>query len=137
MRTQLGLPAILVALLACVMPARAHRDLDPDSNLVMLPGVTITSDGDLPGYPAANAILNAAAFRESELIDLPVLMDRDGAAARRWKVGMLPVSFVIDRQGAIRYRLVGEANWTGPNVAPLIERLIGAGAKSQSASAAR
>lgn len=59
MRTQLGLPAILVALLACVMPARAHRDLDPDSNLVMLPGVTITSDGDLPGYPAANAILNA------------------------------------------------------------------------------
>ena len=78
-----------------------------------------------------------AAFRESELIDLPVLMDRDGAAARRWKVGMLPVSFVIDRQGAIRYRLVGEANWTGPNVAPLIERLIGAGAKSQSASAAR
>ena len=41
------------------MPARAHRDSNPASNLVMLPGVTITSDGDLPGYPAANAILNA------------------------------------------------------------------------------
>jgi thiol-disulfide isomerase/thioredoxin len=77
------------------------------------------------------------AFRESELIDLPFLMDQDGEAAKRWKVRMLPRSFVIDRQGAIRYQLLGEANWTGPKVAPVIERLIGAGAKSQSASAAR
>jgi thiol-disulfide isomerase/thioredoxin len=77
------------------------------------------------------------AFRESELIDLPVLMDRDGAAAKRWKVGMLPKSFVIDRQGAIRYQLLGEANWTGPDVAPVIERLVGADTKRQSASAAR
>jgi thiol-disulfide isomerase/thioredoxin len=78
-----------------------------------------------------------AAFRESELIDLPVLMDRDGAAAKRWRVRMLPISFVVDRSGAIRYQLVGEANWTGPDVAPVIERLIGADAKNQSASAAR
>jgi thiol-disulfide isomerase/thioredoxin len=78
-----------------------------------------------------------AAFRESELIDLPVLMDRDGAAARRWNVRMLPVSFVIDRRGAIRYQLIGVANWTGPDVAPVIERLIGVDAKRQSASAAR
>ncbi len=78
-----------------------------------------------------------AAFRESELIDLPVLMDRDGAAAKRWKVGMLPISFVIDRRGAIRYQLVGEANWTGPAVAPLIERLIGTDANRRSASTAQ
>ena len=78
-----------------------------------------------------------AAFFESELIDLPVLMDRDGAAAKRWKVGMLPMSFLIDRSGAIRYRLVGEANWTGPAVTSAIERLIGADTKNQSASAAR
>jgi thiol-disulfide isomerase/thioredoxin len=78
-----------------------------------------------------------AEFRESELIDLPVLMDRDGATAKRWKVQMLPRSFVVDRQGAIRYQLVGVVNWTGPGVAPVIERLLGAGANSQSASAAR
>ena len=78
-----------------------------------------------------------AAFRESELIDLPVLMDRDGAAAKRWKVRMLPISFIIDRRGAIRYQLVGEANWTGPNVIAAIERLLGAGTTHQSASAVR
>ena len=78
-----------------------------------------------------------AAFRESELIELPVLMDRDGAAAKRWKVRMLPISFVIDRSGAIRYQLVGQANWTGPDIAPTIERLIGAGTTGRSVSAAR
>lgn len=77
-----------------------------------------------------------AAFREAELIDLPVLMDRDGAAAKRWKVRMLPISFVIDRRGAIRYRLVGEANWTEPTVISAIERLL-ADTINQSASAAR
>ena len=78
-----------------------------------------------------------AAYGDSELIDLPFLMDRDGAAARRWKVDMLPASFIVDRRGAIRYQILGEANWTGEKVAPSIERLIGAGAKSQSASAAQ
>lgn len=77
-----------------------------------------------------------AAFREAELIDLPVLMDRDGAAAKRWKVRMLPISFVIDRRGAIRYRLVGEADWTEPTVISAIERLL-ADTINQSASAAR
>jgi thiol-disulfide isomerase/thioredoxin len=78
-----------------------------------------------------------AAFREAELIDLPVLMDRDGAAAKRWKVRMLPISFVIDRRGAIRYQLLGEANWTSRDISSAIERLIDAGTINQSASAAR
>jgi thiol-disulfide isomerase/thioredoxin len=75
------------------------------------------------------------AFSDFELIDLPFLMDRDGAAARRWKVYMLPVSFIIDRHGAIRYQIVGEAAWTSPKVMPLIERLLGTDANSRSTSA--
>jgi len=78
-----------------------------------------------------------AAFSDAELIDLPFLMDRDGAAARRWKVNMLPASFVIDRSGRIRYHLLGEANWTGAGVKPIFERLLGAGTKRQSASSAQ
>ncbi len=78
-----------------------------------------------------------AAFREAELIDLPVLMDRDGAAAKRWKVRMLPISFVIDRRGAIRYQLVGEANWTGRDITSAIERLIGEDTQNQAASRVR
>jgi len=47
------------------------------------------------------------------------------------------MSFVIDRSGAIRYQLVGEANWTGAQIASAIERLIGADTKNRSVSAAR
>ena len=65
-----------------------------------------------------------AAFQQSELIDLPVLMDRDGAVAKRWKVRMLPISFLIDREGAIRYQLVGEANWTAKEITSVVERLM-------------
>ena len=78
-----------------------------------------------------------AAFSDAELIDLPFPMDRDGAAARRWKVNMLPASFVVDRSGRIRYHLLGETNWTGADVKPLIERLLGARTNSRSASAAQ
>ena len=78
-----------------------------------------------------------AAFREAELIDLPVLMDKDGAAAKRWKVRMLPISFVVDRRGSIRYQLVGETTWTSPEISSVIERLIGAEAKTQAASTTR
>jgi thiol-disulfide isomerase/thioredoxin len=76
-----------------------------------------------------------AAFRASQRIDLPVLMDKDGAAARDWKVRMLPISFVVDRSGKIRYQLIGEADWTMPNITSVIERLIAGDAKRQSASA--
>ena len=78
-----------------------------------------------------------AAFRESARIELPVLMDRDGAAAKRWKVRMLPISFLVDRRGAIRYQLVGEADWTNPDITSAIERLLGSDKMNQSASAAR
>ena len=66
-----------------------------------------------------------SAFRKSKRIDLPVLMDRDGAAARSWKVGMLPISYLVDRRGAVRYQLVGEANWTDGAITATIERLMG------------
>lgn len=78
-----------------------------------------------------------AAFRKSQRIDLPILMDKDGATAARWKVRMLPISFVIDRSGAIRYQLVGEANWTGRDITSVIERLMGADTRSQPPPAAR
>jgi thiol-disulfide isomerase/thioredoxin len=76
-----------------------------------------------------------AAFRQSELIDLPVLMDRDGAASKLWKVRVLPISYLIDRQGAIRYQLIGEADWTAAKTIAIIERLLGAATQNQSASA--
>ena len=64
------------------------------------------------------------AYLQSEKIDLPALMDNDGASAKRWKVRILPASFVVDARGRIRYALTGEANWDAPEFVSAIERLF-------------
>jgi thiol-disulfide isomerase/thioredoxin len=54
------------------------------------------------------------------LRDLPLkftfLLDRDGSAARAWRVRVLPVSFLIDGDQKIRYSAVGDAAWDSPAV---------------------
>ena len=41
-------------------------------------------------------------------VDFPILMDRDGAALKAWKVFVFPTSFVIGPDGMIAYGLYGE-----------------------------
>ena len=39
-------------------------------------------------------------------VDFPILMDRDGAALKAWKVFVFPTSFVVGPDGMIRYGFV-------------------------------
>ncbi len=39
--------------------------------------------------------------------EVTILLDRDSAAMRRWKVAGLPSTFVVDRQGRLALRAVG------------------------------
>jgi len=51
--------ALVVIAMICSVPAMAHRDANPLTNLVMLPGTTCVSNGDLASdYIAAYAIAN-------------------------------------------------------------------------------
>ena len=45
-------------------------------------------------------------------VDLTILLDCDNVATRDWKVGILPVSFLIAPDGSIRYSVIGEFEWT-------------------------
>lgn len=65
-----------------------------------------------------------AFLRERAQVDFPVLLDRDGAALKAWKVFVLPTSFV-GRDGRIRYGLLGELDWTDPEVVRRLEDLLG------------
>ncbi|MDW8327453.1 MAG: TlpA disulfide reductase family protein [Anaerolineales bacterium] len=49
----------------------------------------------------------ATAFLQKMNLNLPVLIDRDGAATQRYLVRALPTTFFVDRQGIIRSMMIG------------------------------
>lgn len=57
-------------------------------------------------------------------VDFPILLDGDSAVTRRWKVYGLPTSFLVDRQGRVRYSLTGPTEWDADEAVGLIEALL-------------
>jgi len=57
-------------------------------------------------------------------VDFTILLDQDSAVTRRWKVFGLPTSFLIDKQGKVRYTLTGTTEWDGKDTTTLIESLL-------------
>ena len=53
-------------------------------------------------------------FLAASPLTLPVLRDRDGAAARDWQVRVFPSTVVIARDGRAAFTVTGEVDWTGP-----------------------
>ena len=63
-------------------------------------------------------------FREQVPMDFPVLLDRDGAAAKAWRARVLPVSFLVGADGRVRYFVIGEYDWTQDAVRKAIFALM-------------
>lgn len=57
-------------------------------------------------------------------LDFPVLLDVEGSTTRAWKVRILPSSFLIARDGRIRYVATGELDWAHEQVADLVSELL-------------
>jgi peroxiredoxin len=53
-------------------------------------------------------------FLAATNLDLPVLSDRDGALAKAFGVRAFPSTVAIDRQGKVRFVVVGECDWSSP-----------------------
>jgi len=77
----------------------------------------------LAGRPFAVLAVNLAEsesrirrFMEQVPLDFTVLLDRDSGAAKAWKARVLPVSFVLDAEGRIRYSALGEIDWAQDRV---------------------
>lgn len=67
-------------------------------------------------------------FLKRGRIDLPVLLDTQKEAARAWSAGGLPITFIIDRKGDVRYWVFGERDWSEGEPLKLVESLISEGA---------
>jgi peroxiredoxin len=60
-----------------------------------------------------------ASFLKNDTVSYPILMDRNSEAARQCGVTGLPMTFICDRNGVIKYKIIGEINKSG------LERLLG------------
>ncbi len=63
-------------------------------------------------------------FLEQTPLGFPVLLDPERKAGKAWNVRVLPASFVIDRNGRIRYTAVGELDWDAEAVSARIAALL-------------
>ena len=57
-------------------------------------------------------------------LDLTILLDRNSAARRDWKIRVLPTSFVIAPDGSARYGVVGEIDWNDEHAVGALLRLM-------------
>lgn len=65
-----------------------------------------------------------AFFAEAGVTRLPKFMDPQGAFAREMSVFGLPVSILLDADGHVVGRLIGDAEWDSPEAIGLIRALI-------------
>jgi thiol-disulfide isomerase/thioredoxin len=86
----------------------------------------------LAGRPFAVMTVNygegttrARQFLREHALDLPVLLDRDHRAAAAWGVGGLPMSFLVDAEGRVRFSVFGECDWGEGELAEALDRLLG------------
>jgi cytochrome c biogenesis protein CcmG, thiol:disulfide interchange protein DsbE len=87
--------------------------------------------GALEGKPFVILAVNMAEplsriekFADATPVRFPLLRDRDGSAARAWKAKLLPASFLIGRDGRIRYVAYGELDWTSDPVRARVNELL-------------
>ncbi len=68
------------------------------------------------------------AFRSRHGLSFPILLDPARAAADAYQTFRFPETFLIDAEGRVIQRYVGPRDWSGPEYANRIRRLVTAGA---------
>ena len=57
-------------------------------------------------------------------LDFTVLLDETLTATKKWPVLGLPTTFLINRQGQIVNKILGERDWADPEIIAEIEKLL-------------
>jgi peroxiredoxin len=67
-----------------------------------------------------------ASFLQQNKLNLPVLVDTGSDVARRYGTYKLPETYIVDRQGVVRYKAIGPRDWTDPASIQIVQNIIGA-----------
>lgn len=63
-------------------------------------------------------------FTQQVAVELPILMDYDASISRDWKIYVYPSSYLVDRQGKIRYAYLGALEWDSAENIRIIQNLL-------------
>jgi len=86
---------------------------------------------EMEGRPFAILAVNvgegprvAREFADKLSLRFTVLLDRESGAARAWRARVLPASFLVGPDGAVRYSVLGEVDWSSEEVRGYINALM-------------
>jgi cytochrome c biogenesis protein CcmG, thiol:disulfide interchange protein DsbE len=98
------------------MPAleRLHHELGPEGLEII--GVSVDE--------APNSAAAVRAFRDRFGLTFPLLHDPSGNIQDVYRVTGLPTTFIIDKNGRIRQRLLGERTWDSPDMIAELRRML-------------
>lgn len=65
-----------------------------------------------------------AEFVRQHRLAFPVLLDPFSEAWRAWKPGLLPASYLVGRDGRLRYRVLGELDWSDAKAEAVVTGLM-------------
>ena len=63
-------------------------------------------------------------FAKTHQLHFPIWLDETQSSTQTWKVFAYPTSFLIDKQGRIRYALTGGADWFSPELRQTVQQLL-------------
>lgn len=62
-------------------------------------------------------------FLSEVSVGFPMPLDTDSEVVQRWPVRGLPTTYIVDPEGRLVYRAVGERDWDAPEVMDLVRAL--------------
>ncbi|MFH1336433.1 MAG: TlpA disulfide reductase family protein [Candidatus Zixiibacteriota bacterium] len=65
-----------------------------------------------------------ASFVSANLMEFPILLNPDGDIGGRYWVRGIPTSFLLDKTGIIKWKVVGGREWDGAEVLSRIDQLL-------------
>ena len=71
-----------------------------------------------------DTLANAELFAEKNNISMPILNDMGNNIGPMFGLTGLPETFIIDKQGILREKIIGQAQWDSPEVIQMMMKYI-------------
>jgi cytochrome c biogenesis protein CcmG/thiol:disulfide interchange protein DsbE len=65
-------------------------------------------------------------FMQKNRLNVPVFYDPDKSIAGLYGTFKFPETYIIDRKGMVRYKVIGSRDWSDPEAARILQDLLAA-----------